>query len=80
MNTPVTHYNKAIVAGIGMLVTILFNLYGERLGLPADWPETMTAVLTPLLVALIPNKPAVDPTEAKVVPVNTPLPPGTPEL
>lgn len=51
-------YNKAIAALVLGLLTVFFQVYGERLGLDSDWPGTMTALLTPIIVYLIPNIPS----------------------
>ena len=48
-------YAKAIVGAIGMGATVLLDLYGDQLGLPADWPQTLTAVATPIAVYFFPN-------------------------
>lgn len=49
-------YNKAIAGLITALLTIFVSAYGETLGLPPDWPETMTTLLIPLVVYFVPNK------------------------
>lgn len=60
-------YNKAIAALVGSIATILFAAYGEQLGLPPTWPETITAAVTPLIVYLIPNRAAQpDPPPARL--------------
>lgn len=48
-------YSKAIVAVVGVGATLFFDAYGQQIGLPADWPETVTAMLTPVAVWLFPN-------------------------
>lgn len=48
-------YNKAIVAVIGAAATLAFDSFGQAWGLPPDWPETVTAVLTPIAVYFLPN-------------------------
>ena len=48
-------YSKAFAAVIGTILTIVFNQWGAEIGLPADWPATMTAALTPLAVLMVPN-------------------------
>lgn len=49
-------YNKAIAAIVMAIATMVADRYGTAWGLPLDWPVTVTAVLTPILVWLIPNK------------------------
>ena len=53
-----SRYAKFMVAAIGGALTLFFDQYGAQLGLPADWPESATAVLTPVIVYLWPNKEA----------------------
>ncbi len=47
---------KFIIAVIGMGATLVFDKYGVAWGLPADWPETVTAILTPVAVYFMPNR------------------------
>lgn len=49
-------YNKFIIAIVGAVATMIFDRYGMAWGLPADWPQTVTAVVTPILVYVIPNQ------------------------
>ena len=49
-------FNKFIIAVIGAAATLIFDQYGVDWGLPPDWPETVTAVLTPILVYFVPNQ------------------------
>lgn len=49
-------FNKFIIAVIGAAATLVFDRYGMDWGLPPDWPETVTAVLTPVLVYAVPNQ------------------------
>lgn len=51
-------YNKFLIAIVGAAATLIFDQYGVAWGLPPDWPETVMAVLTPVLVYAIPNQEA----------------------
>lgn len=50
-------YRKGIVALTGGVLTAVAAIWGDSLGLPDNWPETALAVVTPLLVYLVPNDP-----------------------
>jgi hypothetical protein len=49
-------YAKAIAAVVLAGATLLFDQFGTSWGLPADWPQTVTAVLTPVAVWWFANK------------------------
>ena len=51
-----TKYNKAIASLMLAVATGVFMKWGEDLGLPADWPETVTLVLSPIAVCWLANK------------------------
>ena len=53
----ISSYDKAFVALLMAGVFFANNLLGWHLGLTQDGANTIAAVLTPLLVYLIPNKP-----------------------
>ena len=52
----IQRYNKAIVAVVGVGLTLIYDSYGAQMGLPADWPQIVLGALTPILVYAWPNK------------------------
>ena len=49
-------YNKAIVAVVGVALTLFYDSYGAQLGLPTDWPKIALGIVTPIAVWAFPNK------------------------
>ncbi len=53
----ISSYDKFLVALIGAIIFALTNWGGMDLGLDQNWINSVVAVLTPGLVALVPNRP-----------------------
>lgn len=49
-------YNKAIVAVIMSVIALIEEFYGKQLGISEEWVLTTIAILTPVLVWLVPNR------------------------
>jgi hypothetical protein len=54
----ITTFDKAIVAALGLIVYLLNTYAGLNLGLDETTINGLAAAITPLLVWLVPNKPA----------------------
>ena len=54
----ITSVDKFLVAALGAIIFALTNWFGVDLNVDQDWVNSLTAVLTPVLVWMVPNKEA----------------------
>ena len=54
----ITSVDKFLVAALGAAAFALINWFGVDLNVDQDWINSLTAVLTPVLVWVVPNREA----------------------